>query len=244
MSQKPLLILKLGSTFPELSAEIGDFEDWITQGVTTSGLPIQVINAQALEELPSPASAAGIILTGSSRMVTDREPWSERLRPWLQGAVAKEIPILAICYGHQLLADACGGTVEKREKGVEIGTVKITRTAESEEDVLLGNLSAQFPAQAVHWQSVTRLPPQAVLLASSDADPHQSYRIGKCAWGVQFHPEFSAQAMGFYLKHYCGALQQQGLNSDHLLETVSTTPEAGSLLQRFASFSTQHLIKP
>lgn len=101
--------------------------------------------------------------------------------------------------------------------------------------MLFGEHAEQFKAQAVHWQSVIQLPAHAVSLARSADDPHQSYRIGTCAWGVQFHPEFPAQAMRYYLNHYRNALLQQGLDPDALLAGVVETPQAAGLLPRFAA---------
>lgn len=237
----PLLILKLGSTLPALADRLGDFEDWIAQALAPAGLPVSTLNAQRNPELPQPSALAGVILTGSNRMVTDREAWSERLRPWLRQLVAQEVPLLALCYGHQLLADAFDGEVQARPQGPEIGTVAIRRLPASDSDPLLHGLPRSFPAHTVHWQSVARIPPQATLLASSDADPHQAYRIGECAWGLQFHPEFSAEAMRFHLQHFRSALHDAGQDTDALLQAVETTTEATGLLLRFAELCRKRL---
>ena len=177
------------------------------------------------------------MLTGSHHMVSDREPWSEALVPWLQAAVGAGTPVLGICYGHQLLAHALGGEVAHHPEGVEIGTVTVERHAASASDPLLGGLPARFCAQAVHWQSVRRLPPEAVLLAGSAHEAHHAFRIGERAWGVQFHPEFSDEALRAYLDGLGPTLAKEGLDAAQIAAALRPTPEAASVLPRFAKLA-------
>jgi len=233
---KPMLIMKLGATFPELSKTSGDFEDWIQDEIENLDYSIKVLNAKSLPRLHEPSSYIGIILTGSSAMVTDREEWSERLKPWLIKCMDQQIPILGICYGHQLLAETFGGKVENRVDGVEIGTVTITRGLASQVDVLFKHLPIAFPANTVHWQSVTNLPSNAVLLASSQQDKHHAFRIGNRVWGVQFHPEFSEKAMSYYINEYSQIIEKEGKDSICLLKNIMPTNNASTLLKRFGEF--------
>lgn len=229
---KSIFIVLAGRTFPAISSAEGDYEDWIGAGLGSS-LPQQVLSAWDSPEFPSLTEVAGVIVSGSHAMVTDRLPWSERLGAWLKSCVQADIPVLGICYGHQLLAHACGGKVGNRPAGIEIGTHQIELTAQAIDDPLFGNMPQQFPANLVHFQSVLELPEAAQLLAFSAAEPHQAFRIGNYAWGVQFHPEFSAAAMEGYI-------QQVRLNhsADALVcATATATPEAGSLLRRFGELS-------
>ncbi|MCL4192324.1 MAG: gamma-glutamyl-gamma-aminobutyrate hydrolase family protein, partial [Thermoguttaceae bacterium] len=122
---KRLLILKLGSTFPDLARTHGDFEDWIARGLSLPAERIAVADAQSLQQLPAPQEFCGVVLTGSHSMVTDAEPWSERVSDWVAGAVEAEVPLVGICYGHQLLARALGGEVDYNPRGEEYGTVEV-----------------------------------------------------------------------------------------------------------------------
>ena len=107
-----LMIIKTGATLPSLKARRGDFEDWIVAGMEIGPGQVDVLDIAAGEPLPKPASAAGIVITGSHDMVTDHRDWSERAAGWLSEAVSSGVPTLGICYGHQLLAYALGGKVD------------------------------------------------------------------------------------------------------------------------------------
>ncbi|WP_323816450.1 glutamine amidotransferase [Cellvibrio sp. NN19] len=232
-SDKPLLIIQTGKTFSDISKTQGDFADWIAAGLGNP--PNQLhINAWEVDAFPSPSTIAGAVLSGSHAMVTDCEYWSERLAVWLRTCVEEGVPVLGICYGHQLLAHAMSGEVGYRVQGIEIGTHTVSVTENAAEDVLFKNLPAQFPAQLVHSQSVLSLPPSATLLASSADEPHQAFRIGNCAWGVQFHPEFSATAMRGYIQQKSDYLIEQQQNPETLIAAVQETPQASALLQHFA----------
>jgi GMP synthase (glutamine-hydrolysing) len=167
-------------------------------------------------------------------MVTEQLPWMQETASWLVKAISAGIPVLGICFGHQLLATALGGAVGWNPRGREIGTVPITLTPAGTDDPLLGILPATFPAHVTHRQSVLRLPDGARILASSDLEPHQAFAVGAKVWGVQFHPEFSAAAMHGYLDHFAGELTGEGFDLAALRGGVRETPQAASLLERFA----------
>jgi GMP synthase (glutamine-hydrolysing) len=78
-----------------------------------------------------------------------------------------------------------------------------------------------------------QLPSGATLLASSDSDPHQAFAVGRCAWGVQFHPEFSPNVQRHYIKRFADALKAQGCDVDALQAGIQKTPASQVLLQRF-----------
>ena len=235
---RPLLIVKTGATHAHIRERLGDFEDWIAAGLRGGGAEVVVFDAQAgANTPPAPESVAGIVITGSHAMVSEREAWSEALVPWLQRAVAGQTPVLGICYGHQLLAHALGGEVAHHPEGVEIGTVTVQRHAASSDDPLLGDLPEAFDAQATHWQSVRRLPPGAVLLAGNAFEPHHAFRVGRNAWGVQFHPEFSDEALRCYLDGLGAVLEREGRDAAQIAAALRPTPDAASVLPRFARLS-------
>lgn len=227
VSPRPLLILKLGETFADTAQQQGDFEHWIARGFQSADLPLCVLDPRRGDALPAPDTLAGVVMSGSHVMVTERAAWSEALAEWLRVAVPAGLPTLGICYGHQLLADALGGEAGNHAQGLELGTVQVRRLPAAQGDALFGALPEQFPAQVVHRQSALRLPPDAVPLAANDWDAYQAFRIGAQAWGVQFHPEFDAAAMQAYVDQLSRDMPAP--------PTVTDTPESASLLPRFAA---------
>jgi GMP synthase (glutamine-hydrolysing) len=248
-SAPTLLIVKTGDTLPSLRATRGDFEDWIARGLQSAAGPqpvlgVMTIDARTTVEWPLPHQWAGVVITGSPAMVTDRAPWSERAAEWLAQCVAAQVPVLGICYGHQLLAHALGGEVARHPEGLEIGTVTVQRLPESDDDALLSGLPQAFAAQVVHEQSVRRLPPGAVPLAANAHEAHHAFRVGPCAWGVQFHPEFSDAVMRDYVQCFTPALQRSGIDAEALQRQVQATPDSAGLLARFAQIATSAVRKP
>ena len=228
------LIIRTGRVYAGLRAELGDFDDWIRRELGADGDSWQVIDVQAGEALPSVMEVAGAVITGSAAMVSERAPWSEATAAWLRSAHAAKVPLLGICFGHQLLAAALGGEVGYHPQGPEAGTVTVHTTAAAASDPLLSALPASFAANVIHWQSVQRLPAGAVCLAHNAFEPHHAFRHGS-AWGVQFHPEFNAEAMTRYLAQLAPLLDKAQLSLPALQQNVAATPHAAALLQRFAT---------
>ncbi|MFT4267938.1 MAG: glutamine amidotransferase [Xenophilus sp.] len=228
---RPLIILKLGDTLPALRERQGDFEHWIARGLDAPGLPLAVLDPRRGDTLPAAHHTAGVVVTGSHAMVSHREPWSEAAGRWLANAARAGVPVLGICYGHQLLAHALGGRADDHPLGREVGTVEVERLPAAGSDALLAGLPPRFAAQVVHRQSVLALPPGAVALARNDWEPHQAFRFGETAWGVQFHPEFDADAMRGYVDALAGELAAE---APRRRAAVRPTPEAAGLLARFA----------
>lgn len=228
-----VVILKTGTTYPDLRSRFGDFEDWFVRGLS-SDLNLTVVNVAAGELPGRPEDWDGVVVTGSPAMVSDREAWSENTARWLATAVESRLPVLGVCYGHQLLAHALGGEVGYHPDGRETGTRTVERLPEAESDPLLGSLPPRFKAHLTHKQSVLQLPPGARLLARNRFEPHQAFRIGDCAWGLQFHPEFSDAIMKAYLQVQAPDLAEENLDPEALIAEVEPAPEASRLLQRFS----------
>jgi GMP synthase (glutamine-hydrolysing) len=233
-----LVILKTGNTLPPILESFGDFDRWFLNGLSEK-LDRQVVDITCQPLPGEPDQWDGIVVTGSPAMVSDRAPWSESAAAWLAKAVEMRIPVLGVCYGHQLLAHALGGKVGYHPKGRETGTYQVNLHASAQGDPLFEGLPAEFPAQLSHRQSVLELPGNAILLASNEFEPHQAFRVGPCAWGVQFHPEFTADIMRAYLKAQTPDLLKEGLSPDSLMARVADAPHARSLLQRFSDFVIQ-----
>jgi GMP synthase (glutamine-hydrolysing) len=109
------------------------------------------------------------------------------------------MPILAVCLGNQLLAEAAGGSA-RRASEPEIGWFGVEIAAEGRADPLIGPLAPSF--EAFQWHSYEALPPDgAAILARSEVCV-QAYRIGERAWGIQSHPEVSAADAAAWIDDY------------------------------------------
>lgn len=230
---KPLAILRLGQTHDDIAAELGDFDQWIIDGLGRRDLSVTVIDPRQGDELPAPQELAGVVMTGSHSMVTDHEPWSEAVAAWLRTAVAAELPVLGICYGHQLLAHTLGGEVDYNPQGREMGTVAVDLHPHAGDDPLFAPLPGRFEVQVSHLQSVLRPPAGATVLARSDQDACQAFRWRDHAWGLQFHPEFSAAHMRGYVHARRDALHGEGRCHRRMAKDVKPTPLARGVLRRF-----------
>ncbi|MET0540412.1 MAG: glutamine amidotransferase [Variovorax sp.] len=236
----PLVIVKTGDTFDELRNARGDFEHWIATGLGDTRLPVVVLDPRRGDTLPAPGQLSAVVLSGSHSMVSHRADWSESTAAWLADVVNQGKPVLGICYGHQLLAHSLGGEADDHPAGLEIGTVTVSLTDASADDPLFQGMPREFPANVVHRQSALRLPAGAVRLAGNAFEPHQAFRIGERAWGVQFHPEFDANAMRGYVDALADDLRAEGADPDALRATVRPTPSAAQLLGRFAKLAEAH----
>lgn len=229
---QPLLILETGQPVASMRRH-GGFPHWIRVAAGLGRDEVVGVDVEHGEPLPSREGFAGVIVTGSGAMVTDRHAWSEATAAWLREAAHAGLPLLGICYGHQLIAHALGGEVGWHPEGREMGTVEIERLAPANDDPLFAGLPERFAAQATHLQSVLRLPEGATLLARSGHDPVHAYRWGDAVWGLQFHPEFSTTHMRGYVRARCEALRGEGLCPDTTERGVSATPHARRVLRRF-----------
>jgi GMP synthase (glutamine-hydrolysing) len=149
-------------------------------------LHVHTVKPLAGQALPAHEEIAGAVVMGGAMNVeeVERFPALAAEREWLAEAVRRELPLLGICLGAQLLARALGAEVRAGE-GPEIGFAPVE--VSDPEDPLLGRLAPS--TEVLHWHGdVFELPDGATALASSARTEHQAFRVGN-AWGVLFHPE-------------------------------------------------------
>ena len=228
----PFLIIETGQPVASMRRH-GSFGHWIRVAAGLDRDDTVVVDVEHGDELPSREGFAGVIVTGSAAMVTDRLPWSEHTAAWLRDAAHAGLPLFGICYGHQLIAHALGGEVGPNEVGREMGTVRIHLRPQAQGDPLFAGLPDAFAAQATHLQSVLRPPVDATVLAHNDHDACHAFRWGEAAWGVQFHPEFSAGHMRGYIRARHDALAREQRCGKQLASEVHATPQARRILRRF-----------
>ena len=230
----PFLILQTGQPIAPMRRH-GSFAHWIRVAAGLARDEAVVVDVQGGDDLPRRDGFAGAIITGSGAMVTDRHDWSERSADWLRDAAHAGMPLLGICYGHQLLAHALGGEVGDNPAGREMGTVCVDLHDDARHDPLFAGLPPRFAAQATHLQSVLRPPADAVVLAGNAHDACHAFRWGDAAWGVQFHPEFAAGHMRGYIRARADALASEGVDPVVLARQVRAAPAARRVLRRFVA---------
>ena len=129
----------------------------------------------------------------------DRHPWLRFEKDFLAAMLDDGMPLLAVCLGNQVLAQAAGGGA-RRASEPEIGWFDVEVTEEGAADPVIGPLAPSFTA--FQWHSYEALPPdEAVVLARSPVCA-QAYRVGERAWGIQFHAEVSASDAGKWVDDY------------------------------------------
>ena len=230
---KPILILKTGQAPQAIIDKRGDFESWI---VASAGLEPDytlTVSVYLEEALPPLDTISAMIITGSPAMVTDNADWIKRTEKYLTTAMDQGMPVLGICFGHQLIAQTLGGKVDWHPEGREIGTTMVSLTESAGTDSLFASLPKAFPVHATHMQTVTALPEGAHILAHNAFEPHHAVRFGQAVWGLQFHPEFDGDIMTSYIRERAAAIQEEGFDLDFLLSEVSEAPESQSILERF-----------
>lgn len=154
--------------------------------------------------VPVPGDAAGfdgvVVMGGPMSARSDRGfPTRGVELALLADAVAKGVPILGVCLGAQLLAAAAGGGVLGGDAGPEIGWGQVDLSPEAADDPLLAGLGGVL--DVLHWHGETfALPPGAVLLGSSSLYANQAFRVGRRAWGFQFHVEVDLRGVRGFLE--------------------------------------------
>jgi GMP synthase (glutamine-hydrolysing) len=165
------------------------FADWLDE----AGLRLDVRRPDRGDALPVDLGGhAGLVVLGGSMGAHDdaEHPWLALTKVLLKHAVEVDAPTLGICLGHQLAAVALGGTSAPNPRGQTAGVRRVGWLEAAPRDELFGTL-VQTDATVIHWNGdvVTELPDDVVVLARTEDGAPQVLRLGRRAWGVQFHPE-------------------------------------------------------
>lgn len=233
LTSPALLILQVGTPPEDIRAEFGDLPHWFRTALGLAPEALRVVRVFDGEPLPAPDASCVAIITGSWAMVSERLPWSEATAQWIREAMAIDMPLFGVCYGHQLMAHALGGRVDYHPAGRELGCETVHLLPAAEDDPLLGQWPARFVAHLTHEQTVLELPPGAVVLARSDHDPHQVVRYGRNALSTQFHPEFTPELLAACIRRRADTLRREQRDPQGLLDGLRETPEATRLLRSF-----------
>lgn len=226
-------ILETGDVPEELSQTHGDYPkmfmrllqsaepelDFAVYHVTRNELPENVNDCDAW------------LVTGSRHGVYDPLPWIEPLKRFLGSAYAARVPIVGICFGHQILAEALGGKAEKSGKGWGLG---VHRYNIHRKPGWMTGVDSEFAVNAVHQDQVIELPGEAEVVAGSEFCPYAVLAYRGDAISIQPHPEFATEFMRDLIEYRRGTSFQdsdarRGL--DTLNEPIHTEQVAEWIVQ-------------
>lgn len=186
----PPVVLTIQHTAVCPPARVGE---WLT----AAGCSLDVRLGPAGDPLPATLDGvAGLVVLGGEMGAYDdaRHPRLTPTKTLLSEAVRRQVPTLAICLGHQLLAVAEGGTVARAVTGPQVGRQRHVTEPAAREDRLFSALGPV--ATAAHWNNdlVTVAPAGAVALSATPGGLG-AFRLGEVVWGVQFHPEVTVDIL-------------------------------------------------
>lgn len=162
---------------------------WLQQWLPDAGVDVHPIHPYLGHRVPPSVEGDALIVLGGPMGANDDgdAPWLPATRSLLKTAIDDGVPTIGICLGAQLLAVAAGGEVTRGAHGPELGLGEVV--------VPTGDLLLEpgpLPVVQWHYDTVSRLPDGAELLASSASYRAQAFRVGEVAWGLQFHVEANA----------------------------------------------------
>ena len=129
-----------------------------------------------------------VISLGGSTNISDNPPWLESELAYLREAHERQLPLIGVCLGHQLIAKALGGEVAPAA-AAEWGFCRVVQTVAGNTETILAGIPWGTYQLQMHEQEVTKLPEGAVVLQSSPACKVQAFRVGLRTYGFQYHFE-------------------------------------------------------
>jgi GMP synthase-like glutamine amidotransferase len=183
-----LLIIQPDETDP-----LGPLGDWLTE----AGADLDV-RLPPIDRLPDTLGGYNGLLCLGGGMNAEEDsvhPWLVAVGDLLASGAQHNLPTLGICLGAQLLAVATGGRVTPGDAGPEVGASLVSKKDAAWTDPLFADLPLMPDVMHFHGDVITRLPDNAVLLASAPTYPHQAFRLGSSAYGIQFHIETTVEVV-------------------------------------------------
>ncbi|MFB8024587.1 MULTISPECIES: type 1 glutamine amidotransferase [unclassified Streptomyces] len=224
---------------------LGRWTEWLTE----RGVTPRVVHAYEGEPVPDRLEHSALVVLGGARLPDDDvdAPWLPATRALVREALDRETPMFGICLGGQMLAQVAGGEVRGNHGTPEFGSTRLSLRPEAAADPVFHGLPAHPPAIENHIDAVTALPAGAHWLVSSEHCPYQAFRVGPAAWGVQFHPETTAERiLGWNRDRLArhGAPAPETLHTLALRDEPSATDTWRTVAHRFADAVTATLRPP
>ncbi|CUH76384.1 type 1 glutamine amidotransferase [Tropicibacter naphthalenivorans] len=216
-------ILQTGLVPPDLVPQSGEYPDMFQRLLADQGFEFQTFSVVNGDFPASVDDADGWLITGSRHGVYEEHPWMAPLEQLIRDIYAADKPLIGVCFGHQIIAQALGGKVEKFDGGWSVGP-KDYQFADGVKTL-----------HAFHQDQVITPPEGAQTVAHNDFCAHAALLYPGKAYTVQPHPEFQDGFMRDLLE-----LRGKGVVPDDRLQAATTrtgTPlDSAEIAQQFARF--------
>jgi GMP synthase (glutamine-hydrolysing) len=171
------------------SAPLGIIEDVIRR----ADIPWRYVDMWSSDKMPNVSEVSGLIVLGGEMNADDLDgyPFLRRVRDLTREAIDKEVPVLGVCLGAQILTRALGAEVRPAPRR-EIGFLPVKATAAGMDDPVLAPFAPEMKVFQFH-EDTCELPQGAELLMEGEDVRIQAFRFGKTAYGVQFHFEVTPE---------------------------------------------------
>ncbi|MEO1680108.1 MAG: type 1 glutamine amidotransferase [Pseudomonadota bacterium] len=193
-------ILQTGHTHADIAAVSGTYPEMFERLLKPHGFDFQTWDVTAMAFPTSPNSADGWLITGSPHGAYEDHPWIDPLERLVREIYKARRPLVGICFGHQIIAQALGGRVEKWREGWSVG-----RTEYRFRD------GATLSCYAWHQDQVTLAPPGAEVLAEAPGCEIAALAVGDRVLTVQPHPEFDPTVFEGLIAHRGSVLPPERL---------------------------------
>lgn len=180
-------ILQTGDAPVELKHQFGEYSDMFVALLSVHKHDFSFKVYPVLHnEFPADANECdGWLITGSRYSAYEGQPWIHELKEFVRQIAATDKPLVGICFGHQIIAEALGGRVEKSDKGWGLGLDTYTLSDDAPESV-----PQALTLNVFHQDQIVKLPPNTRIFASSDFCQYAGMLIGDKIMTIQAHPEF------------------------------------------------------
>lgn len=182
-------ILQAGHSPDELRDSVGDYGEMFTRLLDGHGFDFQIFSVVDGEFPAGTQDADGWLITGSKHGVYEDHDWIPPLEELIRDIRDAGQPLVGVCFGHQIIAQALGGRVEKFDGGWSIGRTEYN----------FGN--QKLALNAWHQDQVVEAPEGAEIVASTDFCANAAMMIGDKILTIQPHPEFTAPLVAGLIEH-------------------------------------------
>ncbi|MDX6199575.1 MAG: hypothetical protein QOJ79_2726 [Actinomycetota bacterium] len=214
----------------------------LCEWLPAAGVDLRVLEPWNGDALPDEVDADALVVMGGPQQAYDdgSAPWLRQTKQLMRTATLAGVPVLGICLGGQLLAEALGGRVAPGAEGPELGARLVSKRDAAVDDALFADIPLSPVVVQWHWDAIVELPAQAVLLAASPRYANQAFRVGAKAYGLQFHIETPPDMVRSWSDADADGVRAAGLDPDQVADrAVEVLPEIEEVwrpfVERFAA---------